>query len=844
MPSPNATPTPITPPRVPLIDPRTGLIDRAWYLFFLSLLNVATTAVDNPDIGPSQESLIATYDAALQALAQNVDTQPAPVDLSAELTKQIEAAGLIDCCSALVSQVAEMQKQIEALSLLPLPSQGTVTAVTATTPVVSSGGTTPDISMPAASTSVSGYLTSTDWNTFNGKAPATSGTSILYGNGSGGFSNVTIGSGVSFAGGTLSATGSGGTVTSVTGTSPVVSSGGSTPAISLATAYGDTLNPYASKTANYVLAAPNGSAGAPTFRALVAADVPGSALTKTDDTNVTLTLGGSPTTALLNAASLTLGWTGQLGISRGGTNTSTAPSAYGVVYGNSGGTAYTSLANGTTGQVLTATTSGAPSWASPAYTGTVTSVSFTGGIISVATATTTPALTVAGTSGGIPYFSSGTTWATSAALAANAIVLGGGAGAAPATTTTGTGVVTALGVNTGTAGAFVVNGGALGTPSSGTVTNLTGTASININGTVGATTANVGTFTTINGTGAVIGSSGISSAGNLLVGTTTDFTSTTVSGGVDVAGYGIYPYVSAGTTNTAGSTGINWYTPTAFSGNNGTSTQNIFGISSIVNVKNTGSGGVGQVNGYGMQSTASVESSGVNARVGARGLTIVSSRYSATDLSTRTDNAVFGIQINAQHAITAPNTIVSSNLQAVAGTVGNNSGTVALHVGTGSVLQVGTTSGAPTTVSTLAYSFLGQTYTVGQASGNTATVTTGASFYAAGPTVAATGTMTTFYGLYLGSATVTGTLTNNWGVYSSDTAATNYFGGTVGIGTTSPAATAILDVQSTTKGVRFPNMTTAQKTAITPGAGTVVFDTTLSKLCVYSGAAWQTITSI
>jgi hypothetical protein len=106
--------------------------------------------------------------------------------------------------------------------------------------------------------------------------------------------------------------------------------------------------------------------------------------------------------------------------------------------------------------------------------GTVTSVSFTGGIISVATATSTPALTIAGTSGGIPYFSSGTTWASSAALAANALVIGGGAGAAPATTTTGTGVVTALGINVGSAGAVVVNGGALGTPSSGTLTNATG----------------------------------------------------------------------------------------------------------------------------------------------------------------------------------------------------------------------------------------------------------------------------------------------------------------------------------------------------------------------------------
>ena len=143
--------------------------------------------------------------------------------------------------------------------------------------------------------------------------------------------------------------------------------------------------------------------------------------------------------------------------------------------------------------------------ASSSVTGTVTSVAqtFTGGIISVAgspiTTTGTLALTVAGTSGGIPYFSNGTTWASSAALAAGAIVVGGGAGTTPATTATGTGVVTALGVNTGSAGAFVVNGGALGTPSSGTVTNLTGTASININGTVGATTPTTGAFTTING---------------------------------------------------------------------------------------------------------------------------------------------------------------------------------------------------------------------------------------------------------------------------------------------------------------------------------------------------------
>jgi hypothetical protein len=47
--------------------------------------------------------------------------------------------------------------------------------------------------------------------------------------------------------------------------------------------------------------------------------ITGSALTRTNDTNVTITLGGFPSDALLKAVSLTLGWTGQLAVSRGGT---------------------------------------------------------------------------------------------------------------------------------------------------------------------------------------------------------------------------------------------------------------------------------------------------------------------------------------------------------------------------------------------------------------------------------------------------------------------------------------------------------------------------------------------
>jgi hypothetical protein len=84
----------------------------------------------------------------------------------------------------------------------------------------------------------------------NASASGTTGTSILYGNGTGGFSNVTIGTGVTFVGGTLSAAGTGGTVTSVAlsgGTtgltvsgSPITTSGTITLAGTLAVANGGT----------------------------------------------------------------------------------------------------------------------------------------------------------------------------------------------------------------------------------------------------------------------------------------------------------------------------------------------------------------------------------------------------------------------------------------------------------------------------------------------------------------------------------------------------------------------------------------------------------------------------
>lgn len=72
---------------------------------------------------------------------------------------------------------------------------GTVTSVTGTAPIVSSGGTTPAISMAQATSLVSGYLSSTDWTTFNNKQPAgtyATGTGTASGTNTGDETNATI----------------------------------------------------------------------------------------------------------------------------------------------------------------------------------------------------------------------------------------------------------------------------------------------------------------------------------------------------------------------------------------------------------------------------------------------------------------------------------------------------------------------------------------------------------------------------------------------------------------------------------------------------------------------------
>jgi hypothetical protein len=301
---------------------------------------------------------------------------------------------------------------------------GTVTSVSALTlgttgtdlsSTVANGTTTPVITLnvPTASATNRGALSSADWTTFNNKGSGTvtsvSGTAGRITSTGGATPVLDLTSGVATAGTTGSASlipvvtidtygrvtsittaaNPQGTVTSVTATSPVASSGGATPAISLSSGYGDTLNPYASKTANYVLASPNGTAGVPTFRALVATDVP--------------TLNQNTTGTSSNV-------TGTVAIANGGTGSTTAA------------TALTAL-----GAYPSANPSGYTS-----NTGTVTSVGGTGtvnGLTLTGTVTTSGNLTLGGTLSSIANSaltnSSVTIGATAISLGASSLTLGG-----------------------------------------------------------------------------------------------------------------------------------------------------------------------------------------------------------------------------------------------------------------------------------------------------------------------------------------------------------------------------------------------------------------------------------
>lgn len=214
-------------------------------------------------------------------------------------------------------------------------------------------------------------------------APATSGTSILYGNGAGGFSNVTVGSGLQFTGGTLASTSGGGSVTTVSvvsanGFAGTVANASSTPAITLTTSI--------------------------------------TGLLKGNGTAISAATAGADYQAAITATGILKGaGSGSVSAATSGTDYAPATSGSSILYGNGAG-GFSSVTVGT-------------------------GLSFAGGTLSNSSTMTYPGV-------GIPN-STGSAWGTSYS-------------------TTGSGTVVAL----ATSPTLVTP--VLGTPTSGTLTNCTG----------------------------------------------------------------------------------------------------------------------------------------------------------------------------------------------------------------------------------------------------------------------------------------------------------------------------------------------------------------------------------
>ncbi len=148
------------------------------------------------------------------------------------------------------------------------------------------------------------------------------------------------------------------------------------------------------------------ASAAPAWATIAGADITGAALTKTDDTNVTLTLGGTPTTALLRAASLTLGWTGQLSLTRGGSNASLTASNGGIVYSTASAMAILA-GTATANQMLLSGASGAPAWSTATHpaTTTINQILYSSAANVIAGLATANSSVLVTSSGGVPSLS-------------------------------------------------------------------------------------------------------------------------------------------------------------------------------------------------------------------------------------------------------------------------------------------------------------------------------------------------------------------------------------------------------------------------------------------------------
>jgi hypothetical protein len=279
----------------------------------------------------------------------------------------------------------------------------------------------------------------------------------------------------------------------------------------------------------------------------------------------------------------------------------------------------------------------------------------------------------------------------------------------------------------------------------------------------------------------------IDSSGNLLLGTSTSYTSTTTAGGMALVGYGVYPYTTQ--TGAANSTALSSLTAVPTIAATGSTSITLSAGQFSPALSNDGTGGSNTVSLLGISSNPVITSSGSTARVSLTGVQGIANRGNAADTSTNASNALTGGTFGVTHGTSLPTTAVSGTAVALTGAVTNAAGTMTAATAVRAAFSLGSLSTFNTNSTPTAIGFELSSFTVGAptAVGN-ATVTNGYGIKLAGPVVGVTGTMTNYYAFRADAPTVSGTLTNRYGIWMDDSQSTNYFAGNVGIGTTTPAA--------------------------------------------------------
>ena len=274
--------TTIPAPRVPLINADTGLISTEWYRFLFNLYTLSgsgsnITSLDELQIGPPAQPTTATGGGSMVYPGSGIANSTGSAWATSYTTTGTGSVVALQTSPTLITPI------------LGTPTSGNFSTGTFTWPTFNQNTTGYAASLAGGLVGSLPYQSAINTTVF--LAAGTNGQVL------------TLAAGVPSW-----ATPTTGTVTSVTGTSPVnVATGTTTPVISLASGYGDTQNPYASKTANYVLAAPNGSAGVPTFRALVSGDVTGLGTMATQNANAVAITCGTINGTTIGATTATTG---------------------------------------------------------------------------------------------------------------------------------------------------------------------------------------------------------------------------------------------------------------------------------------------------------------------------------------------------------------------------------------------------------------------------------------------------------------------------------------------------------------------------------------------------------